>query len=268
MAKNFRSIALLAASFVMINASIAGALPIDTGYNYINYAAYPTPGSSVSTTQDNYWLNIASYPPTTPPMGPSWAIQPVGGWGPPPYAGSNWISARNSWSSAPGVSSDNPGYTIFRKCFCLAPNFNGASLSFRVRNDDSVHIYLNTVTNTLLGPVPGNFTTGSSLITATATQLGFLHADKNCLYAYLEDIGSAMGLDITGTFNANGLYPWAAAGSDQTFPCDCGGRGGPFKGTAVSARTAMQAGSDDQAVVSALIKIAEARRLARARKKR
>ncbi|MEA2787168.1 MAG: hypothetical protein QOF71_3272 [Candidatus Eremiobacteraeota bacterium] len=255
-----RAIAL-AVSFVAVNGAIASALPIDTGYDYTNYAPYPAaPGNPApSSITDKYWINIASFP--TIPVSPAYVIDPNLAW--LTYPGSRWIGPRNVWNS--NATTNNPYYSIFKKCFCLAPHFNSASLSFRVRNDDNMQIWLNTVLDTLIGPIPGNYNSGGASVVATQSQLSYLHAGKNCIYALLEDTGTAMGFDLTGNFNANGLYPYAAAGVDGTFPCACDAHPGPVPNSAgnnPAARLAMPA-DDDREVVNAIIKIAEARHRAK-----
>jgi hypothetical protein len=243
-------IAPLAALFVFGSATIAVALPIDTGYNNGVFAWYPSPPLSPNTSSqpDNYWIDIASYP--TIPVSPSYVLNHS--WGPwvVPISNSRWIGPRNKAASAPGTTPSNPAYTIFRKCFCLEPNFNTASLSFSLMNDNSAEVWLNTVTNVLFGPAVGSATSPVA-VTATAAQLGYLHAGTNCMYVLLEDTGGSMGFDLAGSLNAIGLDPYAAYGVDQTFPCACGRKPGPTRASA-----------DDQQAVAAIVKIAESRRKA------
>jgi hypothetical protein len=122
-------------------------------------------------------------------------------------------------------------------------------------NDDAIQIYLNTQLDTLLGPTPVHFSSPSSLITGTPAQLHYLHAGKNCIYAYLEDVTGYMGFDLSGTFDAVGLGD-PAYGVDQTFPCPCKGAAGPTRAMA-----------DDQETVAAIVKMAESRRKARQNQK-
>jgi hypothetical protein len=240
----------LAALFVLGSATIAAALPIDSGYNNGIFAPYPTPPLTPNTSSqlDNYWINIASYP--TVPVSPSYVLNHS--WGPfvAPIANSRWIGPRNKAASATGTTPSNPSYSIFRKCFCLEPGFNTASLSFSLMNDNSAEVWLNTVTNVLFGPAVGS-STSPVAVTANASQLGLLHAGTNCMYVLLEDTGGAMGFDLAGSFNAIGLDPYAAYGVDQTFPCPCNRKPGPTKAMA-----------EDQQAVSAIVKIAESRRKA------
>jgi hypothetical protein len=261
----FARVIAIATVFVVGNSAIAGALPLDTGYDYTNFAPYPAPplNPAPSPISDNYWINIASFP--TIAVSPAHVIDPNAAW--QTYPGSRWIGPRNVWNS--NASTDNPYYTIFKKCFCLAPKFNSPSLSFHVRNDDNMQIWLNTVLDTLVGPIPGNYNTPGANVVATAAQLQYLHAGKNCIYVLLEDTGTAMGFDLTGNVNANGLYPFAAAGVDGTFPCGCDAHPGPVPNSAANnpaARSAMQ-GDDDREVVNAIIKLAEARHRARVQKR-
>jgi hypothetical protein len=218
-----------------------------------------------STIKDNYWINIASYLPPSAPFtaAPSFVIKDNSPWQPPFVPTSRWIGPLPTWNSAAGSNGNDHAWSLFRKCFCLAPNFNGAAMSFQTRHDESLQIMLNSLMNTVYGPAQANFANGSvPLVTLSPGQLASLHAGKNCIYALLEDTGGAMGWDLTGNFNANGLYPYAAAGAQQSFPCDCGGQGGAVpNGASTSMTRSMQA--DDSAVVAAIVKLAESRRKAK-----
>jgi hypothetical protein len=265
LAKRARLVAPLTALLSFGTSAIALALPIDTGYNYQTYSAYPAPPlSGNSTITDNYWINIASYlpPSMSSTVAPSSVIKNNPPWQPPFAPSSRWIGPLPTWNSPAGSTGNDHAWTLFRKCFCLAPNFNGATLSFQARHDESLQIMLNSMTNTVYGPALANFGNPTvPLVTLTAGQLSSLHAGKNCIYALLEDTGGAMGWDLMGNFNANGLYPYAAAGAQQSFPCDCGGHGGPVpNGPSGIAARSMQA--DDSDVVAAIVKVAESRRKA------
>jgi len=250
MVKKLALIAPLAALFFLGSLTVAVALPIDSGYDYSVYNPYATPTSTTSSTLDMYWINIASYP--TIPVSPSFVLKDPGTFVSPISPNSKWIGPRHTALSAVGTSPSNPSYTTFKKCFCLEPNFNHAQLlNVSVMNDNSVEIWLNTVTNVLFGPAVGS-ATSPTVITNTAAHLGTLHAGTNCIYVLLEDTGGNMGFDLAGDFTANGLDPYAASGVGQKFPCACNRQPGPTR-----------ASYDDQQAVSAIVKIAETRRLAR-----
>jgi len=230
-------------------ATLAGAqtiVPLNTGYNQAAFAPYPAVTSTTSTTQDLYWLNIATYPPTAPPVGPSFVISPSGGWT-AAYAGTNWISARNSSASASGVTTSVRGYTIFRECFCLMQNYNSAQLSFTAKADDLIQVWVNSITNVALAPVFGNF--NGTGIASLPSQPGWFHAGTNCVYALVEDIGGSNGFDLVGTVQANGLAPLPATGATPPvfFPCDCN-------------PSTPNVTPEDDAMVADLLKIAEEHR--------
>lgn len=265
LAKRARFVAPLTALLSFGTSAVALALPIDTGYNYLTYSPYPAPPSGNSTIKDNYWINVASYlpPSMTSTVAPSFVIKDNSPWQPPFVPNSRWIGPLPTWNSPAGSTGDDHAWTLFRKCFCLAPNFNGATLSFQARHDESLQIMLNSLTNTVYGPAPANFGNSSvPLVTLSQGQLGALHAGKNCIYALLEDTGGAMGWDLTGNFNANGLYPYAAAGAQQSFPCDCAGHGGPVPNGPAGMSAARSMQSDDSDVIAAIVKLAESRRKA------
>jgi hypothetical protein len=270
LAKRAHLIVPLTALFAFGTTAIAPALPIDTGYNYLTYGAYPAPPlSGNSSIQDNYWINVASYQPPSmsATVAPAFVIKDNSPWSPPYTPNSRWISALPTWNSSPGSSGNDHAWTLFRKCFCLAPNFNSATLSFRARHDESLQIMLNSMTNVLYGPAPANFNWTVPVVNVPPAKLQALHAGKNCLYVLLEDTGGAMGWDLTGDFNANGLYPYAAAGAQQSFPCDCGAHPGPvpYGTSATAARSSMQA--DDSDVIAGIVKLAESRRKAKVQKR-
>jgi hypothetical protein len=177
----------------------------------------------------------------------------------PAFTGSNWIGARNTVLSPAGTTPDNPAYTIFRKCFCLQPGFKGAKLSISsVRADDTIQVWLNSQTNQVIAPAWGNWN-GTPL--SGSTNNGF-RVGKNCVYALVEDFHGHMGFDLLGDITAYGLLPMPAAGTGQSFePCAC--RQGPAGQQ--DSRSAMSVGDDDQKVIQAIVKIAEARRAAKER---
>jgi hypothetical protein len=124
--KRISSIATIFALLTLSNlAKAATSVPLNTAWGYWTSLVYsPFPGA-VSITKDAYWINISSFPTTTPPIGSSFFINTTGTpWAPAmTYTsggvswGSDWISAWSSNPSQPGTTLSNPSYTIFRKYF-------------------------------------------------------------------------------------------------------------------------------------------------------
>ncbi|HEX2076875.1 MAG TPA: hypothetical protein VHG08_04175 [Longimicrobium sp.] len=211
------------------------------------FGVYPPAGV------DNYWINIASYPTSGPPIGPS-RILPVA----PPWAQpfpfplplqTRWISAWPTFFSPPNTSVQNPAYTIFRKCFCLSPNFKNASLSFRVRADDNIQVWFNTILNTALAPTIGNWSPNLAPRVSLPSTPNWFRVGRNCIYVLLEDFGGHMGFDMEGTIQADGLAEQPAAGVAQTFPCACGD----------SIKHPQAAAAEEQQVIRQIATIAEER---------
>lgn len=251
---------LLTSSFAMGSTT----MPLNTGYNHSIFQPYAAVFGP-STTLDQYWINIASYPTTSPAVWPAYVIQPHSVWA-PALPGTNWISARNTFTSGAGVNPENPGYTIFRKCFCLLPGFKDANLSLRVRADDTIQIWLNTQTNQVLAPSWGNLN-GTPL--SASTTKGF-RVGKNCVYVLLEDYYyGAMGFDLLGSVSADGLLPVPAAGVGQSFePCACRGQGpaehaGEVGLTKADAASRLKAEDSDEPAIGEIVKLADQRRAAR-----
>lgn len=263
--KSIQRIAAFVALLAFCNSAAASTtLPLNTGYNYTNWNQYP------AGVQDNYWINIASFPTTNPAVGPAYVIQPHPGWFQGPFAaqGGAWISAWNTYNSQTQI----PAYTLFRKCFCLMPGFKKASLKFTTRADDNIQVWFNSMTNQLVTPQQGHFAGNVPPIGPVGTDKGF-RPGKNCIYALVEDqFGVAMGFYLDGSVTADGLLPSAAAGVGQSFaPCSCQG-GHAVGAEAVGPREALdrraaQAEEEEKQVVNAIIKYAEARRLERQRQR-
>jgi hypothetical protein len=247
--------------------------PLNTGYDHSVPGPYMTVSIPISNRQDMYWINLATYPATTPPTGPSWVLKfPGAPWAPAmTYTsgsvtwGSSWIGARKTVDGG-GSTLDNTGYSIFKKCFCLLPGFNNAFLSFKALTDDKASFYLNTIPNSL-GTVSGN--AGGPAFSGGTNNQNYFHVGKNCFFVYLEDQGGWMGFDLVGEIKANGLLPMVAAswnGTDISFePCPCSNPTptSPRPGMPNSARVGAQAEYDDQQVINELVKFAEARRTAK-----
>ena len=223
---------------------------------------------------DNYWIKVASYEPPAgnAPVAPAQVLNITGtGWlGALTYPAGNpsrWVGPRNTASSSPGATPENPAYSLFRKCFCLMPGFQNPRIDFQIRGDNNISAWVNFTTNNLVPAQSGRW--NLSPISASTTNASWFRVGRNCIYVLVEDWGGAMGFNLAGTVNAVGLMPVAGAGSDVSFaPCQC--RSGPAVGTATAvtgigaeeART--RAGTDDDsAVVQAILKIAEERRTQR-----
>jgi hypothetical protein len=250
-------------------------LPLNTGYNHAIPGPYPTVTTGTSTTNDNYWINIASHPTTTPALGPSWVIQQLSPWRPAmTYTsggvnwGSSWINARNT-NAGGGSSMDDKGYVIFRKCFCLLPGFNQASLTFQIRVDDQANLWFNSIAN-LLGTVPQNYGSVTPFSGGTTNQ-NYFQVGKNCFYILLEDFQGWMGFNLVGAIKANGLLPtvasWNGQAQDAVFaPCPCSSPTPSPLGNPKNAKARVQAPEDEQKVINDIIKFAEARRAAKQKK--
>jgi len=242
---------------ILANAQI---IPLNTGYNHSIPALSAQPTSGVSSIiPDNYWINIASsFPPGTPAT--TWVLRTAAApWLPLPNA--DWISARNTVLSASGTSNINPSYTIFKKCYCLLPGYQNVDVKFRVRADDHITVWFNDTLHPLLQASMGNWNFGQPL-NSLPTNSGYFHVGKNCIYVLLEDVGGHMGFTMDGNITADwGLLPRPAMGTGQTFePCTCNtGPTGVASGNP-RALARKEDGGDEQAVVDAIIKIAEARR--------
>lgn len=238
-------------------ASAQTIVPLNTGYDHAIYNPYPAVTIPVSTTQDRYWINIASYPTTSPAVAPAFVLESPLGWL-PPLPSSSWISATNQVASATGTNPSNPAYTIFRKCFCLLPNYTAPQISFTARADDTLQVWFNSQVNVLLPPQAGSFA-GPALPSLPSNPVWF-HVGLNCIYALVEDtFGVQTGFNLAGTIQANGLAPQPALGVNQTFTCPCNtGSQNPFPSN-------VGVDHDDREVVAALVQIAEERRLSHTR---
>lgn len=259
MLRKMNVLMVIATLFLGANLAVAQTtMPLNTGYNHALFNPYPTVNTAISppAARDNYWINIMSYPPTTPPVDRTWVLMRPLIWA-PAFPASNWIGVRNSIATAGGVNINNPGYTVFRKCFCLTSGFHDARLNFQVRADDTVQVWFNTHLNQLVPASIGNW---NGVPRTGATTNGF-HAGVNCLYVLAEDVGTATGFDLAGSVTAFGLLPIPAAGTNQSFePCSC--NPGPTH-MAGEMSIAKGADNDEQQVIGEIVKIAEARRAAK-----
>ena len=201
--------------FLVTAPVVVAQVPLNTGYNHALNAPYAI------GAQDQYWIALTSYPNS--PTAPARTIAPNAGWTAPLLPQTRWISAWNTNLSQPGTSAQNPSYTIFRKCFCLMPNFKNPTMSFQLRADDNVQAWFNTVTQTLIPPQIGNWWTGSPVLQSPPVNPAWFRTGRNCLYVLLEDTGGAMGFDLAGSVQAVGLLPLPAHGVGQSIPC-CDGQ--------------------------------------------
>ncbi|HEV7237717.1 MAG TPA: hypothetical protein VGQ36_00630 [Thermoanaerobaculia bacterium] len=248
---------LVAVLFIALSATVATAqmaqMPLNTGFNYGGWGPYQTVITPVSATPDNYWINIASYPPTIPSVKRTFVLQtPILSWQ-TSLPASHWISARDKADSDPGVTPVLPGYTIYRKCFCLQ-DFSAPLISFTLRADDTVQVWFNSQVNVMLPPQTGNWNT--TAITSLPSKSSWFRTGTNCLYALVEDFLGLTGFDLSGTVTVTGPAPIPAFGTTPTYPCGCTTNPNP-NGVEASAS------EDDSEVVAALIEIAEERRHAR-----
>jgi len=240
-------------------------LPLNTGYDYATFALYPA-AAPTSTVQDRYWIKIASYEPpaagTT--VAPGWVLNTTGApWTPPltcPAANpSRWIGPRTVVTSSPGTSTINPAYSIFKKCFCLLSGYQNPQLSFQVRSDDNVQVWLNNLATTLTGPVIGNWGGGPVRTGATANPAHF-RTGLNCIYVLVDDFWGHMGFTLAGTMSATGLLPvagaWNGPNNPPTFaPCTC-----PQPQAQPGATDPAGAVQAERAIIQGIIRVAEQRR--------
>jgi len=237
------------------------SIPINTGYNYAGYGPYPPVTVPTSITNDDYWINIASYPVTGSAVKTAFVLESTP-W-PAPLLSSNWIGSRNSVLSDPTTNPSNPAYTIFRKCFCLAPNVIDPRITFDARVDDNLQVWLNTQVQVLLPPQLGSIHSGGDqLLHSSPSNPVWFHVGLNCIYALVEDtFNGATAFNLAGTIQGAGSAPQVAFGVTQTFACQCN--------TAAHSETPPELNghvdNDDSEVVAALVQIAEERRLSRTR---
>lgn len=258
----------LVAMLIFNNFAIAvNTLPLNTGFNHAVGSPYPV------GVQDNYWINIASYPPSTPFVAPTgaWTIPSISGVWATPFSNTTWISAIPTNVSPATNSVSNPGYTIFRKCFCVQPASLGfpppiPSLTFSVRGDNNIEIWLNSIVNQVVPAQPGRFSPFLTPImvnnynTPSAFRTG-----RNCLYVLLEDQGGSMGFNLQGTVNFSGLL-LIASGIDASFaPCICGSQAEPRSKNREADDQQVESliSDEDEQIIREILEIREARRSGR-----
>jgi hypothetical protein len=252
-------VAQLSGISLLALANIGVALPmqLNTGYNNGSSTPYPAPTTFISTTKDDYWIQIASVPNLPP--GQAFVLQyPSAPWK-PPLALTNWIGPRNTVTSAALQPGGQPNYALFRKCFCLLHDFKNPKLTFSVRADDDVEIWVNSVTNVALPPQAGN--AGGTALQSSPSSPSWFRDGLNCMYVLVQDTGGWTGFDLAGTMQADGLYPGAATGVEAQFPC-CPAA---VPSRAGNLQTRGATIFNDDAMVAQIRKIADARRLKRAK---
>lgn len=200
------ALALLGAS----STAMSQSLPLNTGFDHSNFTNL--------TGADNYWIKVAA---SNSSPGPSFVIANTNSaWQSlPPSSGgflSKWIGLTAAGTSPSGQTT----YAVYRKCFCLTPNYKQAQLDFKMRGDDVVGVWLNS--NNIVPIQGGNFY--GPVINGAATPSQF-QTGRNCLYVVVLDTGSVVtGFNLSGTVSAYGLMPMASAGLGASFkPCTCEG---------------------------------------------
>jgi hypothetical protein len=216
------------------SAAISQSLPLDTGLNYSNFTVSSYSGSPLL---DQYWIKVASSSTMTPTAGfvipahQAWQTLPssIGGQ-------SSWVGPTPTGASPSGQTT----FAIFRKCFCLMPGYKQAQMSFKMRGDDGIGVWLNSFNNNIVAYQGGSFNGPAINGPATAPQF---QTGRNCLYVLVVDTGSVVtGFNLAGTVSAYGLMPMAAAGTGASFkPCTCEG----------------PAAASEQATIKALVTVAK-----------
>ena len=253
-----------AVAFSTLAGAASAQMSLNTGYDYQTYAAYNQPANgSAPSVPDQYWIKVAS--PGSPGSWPAFVTPalPPPGWS-PAATNSRWIGPVST-AIGPGTG-QLPAYAVFRKCFCLKPNFKQPTLNFQLRADDQVQVWFNGILNVLVAPVVGNWNASMGPPRAsTPTNAAMFRTGINCLYVLVENNGGPTGFDLWGTVSANaGLSPDAAFGVNATFACPCatGGPVGPASGVS-QGRAANGAEFDDRELIQSIVRVAEQRRLAR-----
>ncbi len=256
--KALAALAFSAASMASIASTI---VKLDTSFNHA------TAGYFAIGTTDSYWQVISKYPLVVPlPVSPA-NVVPLGSWF--STGSGNWISGFISGTSASGTGQYDPGYTIYRKCFCVMPEAlvqtptqsSALSLTAKLRADDNVQVWLNnSLSGQLLSPQSqtGHWSSGPAI--NVVAQTSKFRPYVNCLYVFVEDDqGGRTGFSMTGSVSANfGLWDQAGSADPNSFkPCPCKAPGQHVGGN--MARTEQIQDEDLQEIV----KFAESRRLAR-----
>lgn len=263
-------------------ATASTTLTLDTGYNHAVTSYYPT-GAAV---QDQFWVRYAysGQVTATPPM-PITHYSRVTS---PQAPGASLVAPARSLNSHDGLNSPplssgmDPGYVVYRKCFCLAPNLsNDARINLQITGDDTAHIWLNTMTNTLLAPISVYGVVRNVNWPQTGAGQGFWKGRRNCIYVLMEDnqggplnSGGQAWFALKGSISAtSGLWDQAATGLQPlqtsylpTSPCKCDFPQGPL-GTAAGAPAAamrmVDESAEDRAMLAEITRYAETRRQVR-----
>jgi hypothetical protein len=191
-------------------------MPLNTGYDHGSNTLYPIGAA------DNYWIKIASYEPPAPAVAvaPARVVNLGSPWG--TIAGARWIAPRLSSASTSGTNHGRPAYSIYRKCFCLLEGYANPTLSVAVRADDYVQVWLNNVTNTIVGPTMGNYFSSQGGPHQGVAKPDHFRVGRNCIYVLVEDVTGNVAFTLAGSVNAAGLMPIPAIGNNGNFgPCGC-----------------------------------------------
>lgn len=256
-------------------AQAATALDMSTGFNHNSNNLY----STVAGQTDQFWVRVAASAninpqPNTTSSQYAWTTFNGGVNNPAPWlpvSGARWISV-NQTGGTISSNAANPGYAIYRKCFCLAPNASNVSLNIKaLRADDNVQVWLNSITNSVISPTAGNFGGGAALSANYDNQMAFVRGRKNCVYVLVEDnwiqTGGASGFAMNARVTASsGLWDTAATGLNQESykpfsDCHCDFSGG--SSAVGNPQTKQMINESDAEVVASLVKYAEQRRLTR-----
>lgn len=263
--KKINLIMSLLTIFACLQLSVAGTLPLNTGYDYANYTTYPT--GTVSANEE-YWIRIASYPVVNPAaVGNTWAVAPASGWATPMTSGnlipSTYINAFGNslnGSNPTNTVSQNPSYALYRKCFCLPEGYKGAKIQGSVRSDETVNIWLNSLSNIILPPSPLNVLTSSEAHNFSYSDQNKFRVGSNCIYVWVEDTGWLTGFNLVGNVTTtNNTTPVIAKGIGMSFaPCSCN-QG--TQGTLLQKKYELE----EKEAIREIVKFAEAKRIERKR---
>lgn len=241
---------------VLSNLTFAGSLPLNTGYDYSNFNIYQP------RILDDYWIRISSFP--TLAVGPAWSVSQHSSWALPMAlptgVPSTWINAFSDTNASPGGTTQTPAYAIYRKCFCLPVGYRTATIQGRVRNDDAIQIWLNTITSPVLGPLPVNQSPSGTAYNINYAIQG-PRTGRNCIYVLLEDTGgAATGFNLAASLNTELGTPLVAQGSAMSFgSCTCAQGPLPF-----GPQSDEQADAEDREIIDQIVQIAEQNRIERA----
>lgn len=263
MKQKTNALALLVLSAVSMASTASTTLSLDTGFNHATGGYF-----SVGST-DAFWQVISKYPLLAPlPVSPA-NVVPSNGWLSSSTTGQSlWVSGYANGTSPATTGPYDPGYTIYRKCFCVMPEAlvqtaaqgSGPIMNAKLRADDNVQVWLNNqLAGQLLSPVvqAGRWSWSTPIdVIATASRF---RPYINCVYVLVEDDrGGRTGFSMTGSVSSKlGLWDQAGSTDPNSYkPCPCKD---PNTKTAPGARLM----SDEQEDIQGIVKYAEERRITR-----